>query len=359
MIHILLGTKAQLIKMAPVMVRLRERGVPYRFVSTGQHRDTMEDILANFALPPPDFRLREAEEVSTIQAMGRWALSTLHSAARRGRDIFAGDRRGIVLVHGDTASTLLGAFLGRVAGLAVGHVEAGLRSHNMLHPFPEEAIRLAVFRLSDILFCPGDWAVANVRSLGKVVVDTGANTLVDAAALAVRAGLCVENAPQPPYAVMSVHRYENLATRQALRRIVGFASQLAERLPLVFVLHPATRGRLERTGMLDELRANPRVDLRERLDYFRFIALLRSAEFVATDGGSIQEESSYLGLPCLILRKATERREGLGSTAVLSEYKQERVVDFLDRYRALRVTASGAEFSVSDRIIDAVVQFAS
>ena len=96
------------------------------------------------------------------------------------------DREGIVLVHGDTASTLIGAILGKTAGLKVGHIESGLRSRRLLHPFPEEIIRLMTFLLSDLYFCADDWAVGNLRRLRGIKINTGGNTLLDAVRIACR-----------------------------------------------------------------------------------------------------------------------------------------------------------------------------
>jgi len=104
MIYVVLGTKAQLIKMAPVMQALRAAGLPYRFISTGQHRETMDDLLANFGLPGPDYRLYEGRDITSVPAMAVWALRILWRTLKRRREIFGGDARGIVLVHGDAPS---------------------------------------------------------------------------------------------------------------------------------------------------------------------------------------------------------------------------------------------------------------
>jgi UDP-N-acetylglucosamine 2-epimerase (non-hydrolysing) len=157
MIHVVLGTKAQLIKMAPVMRRLREREIQYNYIATGQHRDTMHDMLTEFELPPPDVTLYTGPDITKPFQMAKWTASILRRCITSRKEIFGQDKQGIVLVHGDTLSTLLGALAGRLAGLKVGHVESGLRSFHLFDPFPEELTRLLTFRLSHLLFCPGDW----------------------------------------------------------------------------------------------------------------------------------------------------------------------------------------------------------
>ena len=195
MIHVVLGTKAQLVKMAPVMVRLRERGVPYRFIHTGQHQATMSEMLEEFELKPPDVVLHTGRDIVSLPQMAIWLLRILTKCAVARREIFGSDSPGIVLVHGDTFSTLLGALMGRVAGLRVGHVESGLRSFDLLHPFPEEITRLLTFRLSHILLLPGRDSARNVARYRREMVNTGANTLADTVALAAQVPLRSDHVP--------------------------------------------------------------------------------------------------------------------------------------------------------------------
>ena len=179
MIHIIIGTKAQLVKMAPAMVLLADRGIPYNFIYTGQHRDTIEEMLEDFGVKKPDVILYKGQDITSASSMIFWFCRILFLSLVRKQAIFRGDNQGIVLVHGDTFSTLLGALMGRIAGLKVGHVESGLRSYHLFHPFPEEITRILTFRLSHILFCPGDWAMKNVASIKKEKINIQANTLYD------------------------------------------------------------------------------------------------------------------------------------------------------------------------------------
>ena len=328
MIHIVLGTKAQLVKMAPVMVRLRERGTPYRFVHTGQHQLTMDEMLSEFGLPLPDVVLHRGRDVVSLPQMALFACRLLARGLFARRAIFGDDRRGFVLIHGDTLSTLVGALLGRVAGMRVGHVESGLRSGDWFHPFTEEITRLLVARLSHVLYCPGAWAIDNVAHLPREKVDTGANTLADTLALAASHVRRSDHVPDEAFAVVSLHRYENVFDGTRLARLVSLVEDIAEERRLLFILHPPTERRLRRTGLHARLAANPRIELRPRYTYFDFVALLMRADFVVTDGGSIQEESSYLGIPCLLLRKTTERVEGLGANVVVSRYDENVIRSF-------------------------------
>jgi UDP-N-acetylglucosamine 2-epimerase (non-hydrolysing) len=356
-IHIVLGTKAQLVKMAPVMVRLAERDISYRFIHTGQHQATMSEMLDEFGLKQPDIVLYSGRDIVSLPQMAMWLVRILSQCLVSRRRVFGDDSRGIVLVHGDTFSTLLGALMGRVAGLRVGHVESGLRSFDVFHPFPEEITRLLTFRLSHVLYCPGQWAIDNVAAYQREKVNTFANTLADTVALAARVPLRSDHIPDEPFALVSLHRYENIFRRDRFMRLVEILEEIAESKPCLFILHPPTEAQLQRFGLHARLADNPRIELRPRYTYFDFFALLKRADFVVTDGGSIQEESSYLGVPCLLLRKATEREEGLGANAVLSNYDRRLIRDFTLHFGSHRQKPTPNPNRPSDIIIDSAITY--
>jgi UDP-N-acetylglucosamine 2-epimerase (non-hydrolysing) len=257
-------------------------------------------------------------------------------AARQRSTVFAGDRAGVVLVHGDAFSALVGALMGRVAGLTVAHVESGLRSFKLFDPFPEELTRMAVCRLSRILFCPGAQAVDHVQRLRrKEVVDTGSNTMRDVLRAATTWAPRI-TIPHEPFAICTLHRYENIFRRDRFAHLVNLVCRAADGIRVLFVLHPPTARNLDRFGLREPLERHPNVSLRPRYPYFDFVHLLARARFVMTDGGSNQEEASYLGLPCLILRTTTERMEGIGENAVVSNLNPDTVEGFVadpERYR--------------------------
>jgi UDP-N-acetylglucosamine 2-epimerase (non-hydrolysing) len=236
-------------------------------------------------------------------------------------------------------STLLGALAARCAGIPVAHVEAGLRSFRWFHPFPEELTRLAVTRLVSYAYCPGPWAAGNLKGASTRIIDTGDNTLLDAVrwALRVRSGT-PDDAAEAPYFVASIHRFENLYRRQRLLRIISILERLASRARCIFILHPVTRSRLEALGLLRRLRDNPRFEIRPRMKYTRFVGLLAGARFVVSDGGSNQEELSYLGIPTVLMRAATERNEGLGSCVFLGNYEPAPIESFLDACPAASIS---------------------
>lgn len=328
-IHVFIGTKAQYIKTAPLLRLMDQRGVPYRLVDSGQHAELSVELRRELEVRPPDAAFGGDRDVNSIAEAVAWAAKLAARGLRTRRavldDVFGG-RAGVCVVHGDTPSTLLGTLLARRAGLRVAHLESGLRSGRLLHPFPEEMIRVLTMRLADVLFAPHEEACRNLARMrpGGSVVELPANTTVEA----LRHALGGLEAPGGGPALVTTHRVENLTRRRRLRRLVGYVTELAERQPVEFVAHGPTLKALRATGLVERLRDAGAV-LRPLMSYAEFAAHLARARFVITDGGSIQEECHYLGVPTLLWRKRTERPEGLGRNVVLSGYSDQKVRGFL------------------------------
>ena len=353
MIICVIGTRAQLIKMAPVLRELERRKLPYRFYLTGQHETTIDDLIAEFGICTTPMRLAR-QEVAGLLAMAVWVPLTVYRLVRAW-PAASPQTRTIVLTHGDTFTTVIAALVGRIKGARVAHVEAGLRSFNPLHPFPEELTRLAVFRLSDVSFCPNDWAARNMARHATDVVNTHGNTLIDALEFARSKNVSVEVAAEP-YGIVSIHRFENIFNQKRLRSIVRLLELASQTARLKFVLHPATRKKLERHRLLEVLQKMDRVSLVDRMGYVPFVSLLRGAVFVVTDGGSNQEELSYLGVPAFLMRRKTERTEGLGENIVLGNYSEAALRRFLDNLIVLRKAALPQVSSPSAIVVDYLVK---
>ncbi len=357
MIHIILGTKAQLIKMAPIMVGLRDRKIPYNFIHTGQHRATMDEMISDFKIKNPDKILYKGSDVVSISKMFFWILRILWKSVTCKEEIFGEKANGIVLVHGDTFSTLLGALMGRIAGLKVGHVESGLRSHNMFHPFPEELTRILTFRLSHILYCPGQWAIDNVVSLSQQKINIHANTMVDTLAITMKKKRSRDHVPEYPFALVSLHRYENIFKKEIFEKIIQHLERIALKQFLLFILHPPTEKQLRLFGFFERVAANPNIEYRKRYHHSDFLSLLENSEFVVTDGGSLQEEATYLGIPCLLMRKVTERKEGLGQNVVISKYDDLIIDNFVHCYKEYRRQPIFTKHSPSDIVIGSALEY--
>lgn len=311
-----IGTRAQLIKVAPVVVACESKGLQCTLLMTGQHHETMQDLIGEFGITSPQVPALPASEHATVHSLLRWLPAAYRGVSSQLAGIGSAGCSVDVLVHGDTLSTLVGAFAARRSGARVVHLESGLSSGKMFDPFPEEICRRLVFRMTDVAMCPNPAAAERMRRhRGVRVLDTGGNTIVDAVALTGAAD--VRRDADRPYLVASLHRFQNIYEAGRLRRLVDLIGALATRFPVHFVLHPATRGRLEKSGLLHRLEAAPAVSLSPRMGYRDFLRLAAGAACVLTDGGSNQEELAVLGVPTIVMRARTERPDGLGANAVM------------------------------------------
>lgn len=349
MISCILGTRAQLIKMAPVLLALQKRNIPTELILTGQHKETMQELADNFGLTAPPKYLYKGPEISGIFSMLGWFTKLLIQAAIRSPF----DKNSqMVLVHGDTLSTLLGALAAKFRKIPVAHIESGLRSHNIFHPFPEELTRIAVFNLCDIAYCPGEWAYQNMEKYHLTKINTHSNTLIDALSIAIKNST---NDAKPDektsYCVCSIHRFENIFFRKRLEFIVEQVITASKKTKVLFVLHPATRKQLIKNKLIKRLESN-NIELLPRMGYIDFISLIRKAKFVITDGGGNQEELSYLNIPTILMRKTTERKEGIGSNVTISNYDPTLISSAIDMActSTIKKTMDNLDYLPSDTI---------
>jgi len=357
MIHIFIGTKAQFIKMAPIMQNLMKREILYHFIDSGQHAGLTGDLIKQFGLHQPDvFLRRQRENISTIFQALIWSAATLlqplFRPTRSFQKIFQ-NQGGICLIHGDTLSTLIGLIYAKRCGMKIAHVEAGLRSYNLVDPFPEEIVRLIAMRYSDLLFAPSQWAYENLCKMGnqKKTINIGANTGLDSVRYALSQSRG-EHRPNRPYVVFTIHRMETIYSRSRLKLIVDFVKRISQDYLVLFVLHETTRKKLQKYNLFSALTRISAVDTLPLLPYFEFVSLINGAEFLVTDGGSIQEECYYLNKPCMVMRSKTERVEGLGHNAVLVEFDPKKIDQFLSIYTSLKRDDLMDDISPSETIVN-------
>lgn len=383
-IHVFLGTKAQYIKTAPLLRLLDARGIEYRLIDSGQHAALSVGLREELGVRHPDHVLASGVDITSIPQAAVWAaklFARLFDGRRLRREVFGG-HGGVCVVHGDTPSTLLSTLMARRAGLQVAHLEAGLRSKHLLHPFPEELIRVVVMRIAHLLFAPDADAVANLRRMrvrGTIVPLPG-NTVAEAldheldAASAARPEPEVEveapdatagrraaapdtgEGPQAP-AIVTMHRVENLNRRERVEALVATVERIAATRPVRFVQHGPTIDTLRKRGLDARLRAAG-VDLVALAPHGEFVGMLAAAPFVITDGGSIQEECALLGVPTLLWRAATERPDGVGANVVVSGYDRATVDRFLADPQSLRRPRVADRVKPSEVVLDHLLEYA-
>ncbi len=277
------------------------RHVDEVLVHTGQHYDPeLADLFFDeLDIPAPDHALQVGPGSPTAQ---------LALILQRLEPLIGEERPDMVLVYGDTTTTLGGALAAAKAGVPVAHVEAGLRS--FVRSMPEEQNRVVTDHLSDLLFCPTDLAVANlaregitngVHQVGDVMYDAA---LLFAPLAARRPGPGAFGLASGKYVLVTVHRAAATDTIQALASLVTVLKAIGE--PAIFPVHPRTRAKLEQAGLWDHLAAIPDLHLAPPVGYLDFTALLVASRAVVTDSGGVQKEAYFHGIPCVTLRDETE-----------------------------------------------------
>jgi UDP-N-acetylglucosamine 2-epimerase (non-hydrolysing) len=360
MIHFAIGTRAQLFKMAPIMLECEKRGLQWRWIYTAQHKETMEQTLKTFGLPKPDYTVMEWDtEAKSMGKIWFWFIKMLMSIFHS-KKILGGytGKEHILLTHGDTLTTWITALMAKVTGTKVMHVESGLRSFNMFKPFPEEINRLITFRLSDYYACPGDWALGNLKKYKGIKINTKENTQIDTIRFGLKNCESAEiTLPKHKYVLASLHRYENIFNKDRFEKLIEELEFIAKGFTLLLVQHPATLLQIDKFDFRTRLTGNKNIKLLPRLEYLPFVKAIKHSEFVITDGGGNQEELYHIGKPTLIFRDETERKEGLGTTALISKLDHSLIGEFTKNYKDYRRNQSVSVGSPSSDIADSLIKF--
>ena len=297
--HILhvVGARPNFMKAAPVLHALRKRpAVQQTLVHTGQHYDAnMSDIFfSQLEIPSPDANLGVgpgSHTQQTAEIMSRFEPVVLER------------KPDVVLVYGDVNSTVAAALVSAKLGIRVGHVEAGLRSFDW--SMPEEINRVVTDRLADLLFTPSEDGDANLAREGvpaRKIFRVG-NVMIDSLVRLLPGAMqCTRNGFPKRYALVTLHRPSNVDDSKTLKSILQSLLEIHQDLAVVFPVHPRTRQRLEEFGF-----NTGNLHLSGPLPYLEFLALQHGAAVVITDSGGIQEETTYMGVPCLTVRNNTER----------------------------------------------------
>lgn len=349
-IYFVIGTRAQFIKVAPIMRELLDRDIDYTLIYTAQHQENIQEILDVYDLPSSDKVIYHKDEADTMSKGWFWVAHMVVEMFLKAKKHIP--KKGIVLTHGDTFTAWLAAIMGRLAGCKVAHVESGLRSYNIFRPFPEELSRLVTFTFSNIYFCPNEWAVNNLKFFRGEKINIGGNTLIDGVRFALKSKTRKFDFQKEKYVVAAVHRYENIYKPVFTNFIIPKLKEISKTFKVIVTVHPTTRERLKMLNLYEEIDKHPRIILHKRFDFTDWINVCNSAEFVITDGGSNQEELSYLGIPTILFRSETERKEGLGENVVISYFKDEIVDEFVENYEDYRRPPISIEVSPTNKIVD-------
>ncbi len=351
------GARPNFMKAAPIHRAFEARGVDHRLIHTGQHYDPRMSkvFFDDLGMPRPSRHLGVGSASHAAQTGA--LLPALE-------DVFREVRPDLVLVVGDVNSTLAGALTASKMGIAVAHVEAGLRSRDW--SMPEEVNRTVTDALADLLLTPSSDADENLRAegrnpdrivrVGNVMIDTLDAHLEEARRRDPWPTLGAERPAK--FGLVTLHRPSNVDEAHVLDGIWSALGQLSRQLPLVFPVHPRARARVDALPLLD----GAQILRTEPIGYLDFLALTASARLVLTDSGGLQEETTALGVPCLTLRDSTERpitvTEG---TNVVVGVDPDRILAEAGRALAAPPPATGRpalwDGQAAPRVADAVLGF--
>ncbi len=303
------GTRPETIKMAPLVKELGQREEFESVVCvTAQHRQMLDQVLSAFSIRP-DFDLNIMKQGQTLSDITARVLKGME-------EVIARVKPRIILVHGDTTTTFAGALAAYYARVAVGHVEAGLRTYDKYSPYPEEMNRQFVGCVADLHFAPTELSRQNLLREGKkpeTIVVTG-NTAIDALQTTVREDYSdelLEWAAGSRLIVLTAHRRENLG--EPMHRMFRAIRRIIQEFPDVKMVYPVHLNPLVRKAADEELGGCDRVRLIPPQEVVEFHNLLARSHLILTDSGGIQEEAPSLGKPVIVLRDTTERPEGIAA----------------------------------------------
>ena len=308
-VAIIMGTRPGIVKMAPVYKQLVNDGVDAFIIHTGQHYSNNMD--ANFfkilGLPEPLVRVNETKNYKTHAEQTSEMLRGVEAALL---DI----RPKVVLVCGDANTNLAAGLAARKLGMVVGHVEAGLRSHDWT--MPEEHNRIILDHICELLFAPTKSSEDNlIRDNVRGQIFVTGNTIVDSTIenYKVACGVSYDEYEAKKYILLTCHREENVDNKDRLIKILKGASEVSREMcmPVVFPAHPRTKMRIEEFGLQEYVKNSDYLNIVEPFDFHEFLYRIANAKVVLTDSGGIQEEACVLKTPCVTLRDNTERPETL------------------------------------------------
>lgn len=339
------GARPNFMKIAPIVEAIdRAEGASYHLVHTGQHYDERMSRLffGELGIPKPDVNLEVgsgSHAVQTAEVMTRFEPLCIEY------------RPDWVVVVGDVNSTMACTLVASKLGIRVAHVEAGLRSFD--RAMPEEINRIVTDALADLLFVTEPSAIENLKRegvaddrvafVGNVMIDTLLRFKKRAESSTVLETLGIEPGQ---YAAVTLHRPSNVDCVETLGSIVSALETIAGDIPVVFPIHPRSRKNVARLGLAGRLEAQSNIKLIDPLGYLDFLKLTANAALVLTDSGGIQEETTILNVPCLTLRKNTERPITItqGTNRLVGSDKQA----IIDAYRDVRANPPG-DACVPDR----------
>lgn len=332
-ILIVAGARPNFMKIAPIIKQINNsQAVDYKLVHTGQHFDkNMSDtFFKDLGIPSPDINLN----------ISWWSVSSqIWKIMIAFDEVILAEKPDYILVVWDVNSTVACAIVAKQNGIKIIHVEAGLRSFD--NTMPEEINRILTDRISDLLFVTeqswiknlkNEWITKWVHLVWNVMIDSLVNNLDK---IKKQETYKKYNLEENNYWLITIHRPSNVDSKEKLVNILAFFNKISNSIKLIIPLHPRTRKNIELFGLMDMINTNKNIIIIEPVWYLDFINLLSNSKFILSDSGWVQEESTFLWVPCLTMRKNTERPvtcEKWTSTLVGNDFDfiEEKIWEILD-----------------------------
>lgn len=355
------GTRPEAIKMAPLVKELERRKEIQSIVCvTAQHREMLDQVLQTFNIKP-DYDLNIMQQGQTLAQITTRALEGVDEVIKQAQP-------DIVLVHGDTTTTFAGGLAAFYNQVAIGHVEAGLRTYNKYSPYPEEMNRQMVDCMTDMYFAPTQLSRQNLlqQNVDDSKIYVTGNTAIDAMSTTVDQNYrhpVLDWVGEDKMLLLTAHRRENLG--EPMKNIFKAIRKVLDEVPDLKVVYPIHKNPLVRAAADEVLKDCERVRLIEPLEVFDFHNFQNMAHLILTDSGGIQEEAPSLGKPVLVLRDTTERPEGIdagtlklvGTDAEVIYQETMRLLTDQEEYRRMsRASNPYGDGRASERIADAIIE---
>ena len=357
------GTRPEAIKMAPLVKELEKcENIESIVCVTAQHREMLDQVLETFDIKP-DYDLNIMKQGQTLGDVTTRALTGLEEVIKEARP-------DIVLVHGDTTTTFAGALAAFYNQVAIGHVEAGLRTDNKYSPYPEEMNRQMVDRLSDMYFAPTEISKNNLlkENIEESKIYITGNTAIDAMSTTVDKNYTHKELewikPGERMILLTAHRRENLG--EPMRHIFRAIKRIVDEFDDVKVIYPIHMNPKVREVANEVFDGDDKVKLIEPLEVFDFHNFQNKSYIILTDSGGIQEEAPSLGKPVLVLRDTTERPEGISAGTlklvgtdedIIYEETKRLLTDSKEYERMSKASNPYGDGHASERIVDAIVEY--
>ena len=353
------GTRPEAIKMAPLIKELEKREETECIVCvTAQHREMLDQVLTTFDIKP-EYDLNIMKQGQTLGDITTRSLIALE-------EIIEHEKPNIVLVHGDTTTTFVGALAAFYKQVDIGHVEAGLRTYEKYSPYPEEMNRQMVSCLADMNFAPTKLSEENLLKEGRKNIYVTGNTAIDAMATTVKEDYeneILDFAKDKRLILLTARRRENVG--EPMKRIFSAINKLTSEYEDIRVLYPVHLNPIIKNIVDEYLANNDKVKIVPPLDVLDFHNIINKSYLILTDSGGIQEEAPSLGKPVLVLRDTTERPEGIDAgTLKLVGTKEEDIIretkELLDNNKKYEKMSKASnpygDGHASERIVDAIIE---